>query len=470
MIIVSNLLSVTVVHGQHGSGVTYSSTHICAPKGSTVDIPCTYTYPPRWNECDVVAASWFREMNGNDPVDLRSDSDYTGRVEYHFYVNGCTLRIKDLRESDSAEYKFTLRTNKPDQSLTGSPGVSLSVTALQVRVTKIDLYAVTAELKCHSSCSPAGQLSYIWFKSGEKIQKETSSVSVSLDTEHSYACALKGHEDSPSPSVSMQVQVTSVTVHQDYTEAVLRCHHSCPPAGDISYIWFKNGKEIQNEEKSSHEDRFYPGDFISCAVRGLEKSVSPSVYALKAPSVSVSPPGGITNGSSVTLKCSSDANREANYTWLKRNQSLPSEEPQLVFTSIQPSDSGEYRCTAENELGKRTSEPVFIDVKYAPQLPSVSVSPSGEIVEGSSVNLTCSSDANPAANYTWYKENEDSPKASGPVFTITESRAEHSGNYYCEAHNGIGRQNSTLFLIVVSVPKTGNKVELGILNWEAGYA
>ncbi|XP_035856051.1 B-cell receptor CD22-like isoform X1 [Sander lucioperca] len=85
-----------------------------------------------------------------------------------------------------------------------------------------------------------------------------------------------------------------------------------------------------------------------------------------------------------------------------------------------------------------------------PKLPSVSVSPSAEIVEGSSVNLTCSSDANPAANYTWYKENEDSPKASGQIFTITDFRAEHSGNYYCEAQNRRGRQNSTLHLIVVA--------------------
>ena len=66
------------------------------------------------------------------------------------------------------------------------------------------------------------------------------------------------------------------------------------------------------------------------------------------------------------------------------------------------------------------------------------------------MNLTCSSDANPAANYTWYKENEDSPKASGQIFTITDFRAEHSGNYYCEAQNRRGRQNSTLHLTVVA--------------------
>ena len=66
------------------------------------------------------------------------------------------------------------------------------------------------------------------------------------------------------------------------------------------------------------------------------------------------------------------------------------------------------------------------------------------------MTLTCSTDANPAANYTWYKENEDSPKASGQNFTITDFRAEHSGNYYCEVQNRIGRHNSTLQLIVVA--------------------
>ncbi|KAJ4944609.1 hypothetical protein JOQ06_013152 [Pogonophryne albipinna] len=86
----------------------------------------------------------------------------------------------------------------------------------------------------------------------------------------------------------------------------------------------------------------------------------------------------------------------------------------------------------------------------APKLPSVSASPSAEIEEGSPVTLTCSSDANPAANYTWYKEDEDSPKASGQIFTITDFRAEHSGSYSCGAQNKLGRSNSTLTLIVVA--------------------
>ncbi|KAJ4942849.1 hypothetical protein JOQ06_005361 [Pogonophryne albipinna] len=83
----------------------------------------------------------------------------------------------------------------------------------------------------------------------------------------------------------------------------------------------------------------------------------------------------------------------------------------------------------------------------APKPPSVSVSPSAEIEEGSSVTLTCSSDANPAANYTWYKG--DSPKASGQVFTITDFRAEHRGSYSCGAQNKLGRRYSNFHQIGV---------------------
>ncbi|XP_035855919.1 B-cell receptor CD22-like [Sander lucioperca] len=175
------------------------------------------------------------------------------------------------------------------------------------------------------------------------------------------------------------------------------------------------------------------------------------LYGPQLPSVSVSPSAEIVEGRSVTLTCSSDANPAANYTWYKENQTLlQGPEGIYHFTSISSKDSGNYYCKSENRHGWINSTSLFIDVQYAPKTSSVSVSPSAEIVEGSSVTLTCSSDANPAANYTWYKENEDSPKASGQIFIITNFRAEHSGNYYCEAQNRRGRQNSTLHLAVRS--------------------
>ena len=87
-----------------------------------------------------------------------------------------------------------------------------------------------------------------------------------------------------------------------------------------------------------------------------------------------------------------------------------------------------------------------------PKNTSVISSPSGEIEEGRSVTLSCSSDANPAANYTWFKEHEDSVGESGQNYTITHITSQLGGNYYCQAHNAVGRHNSTFLFIHV----TGN--------------
>ncbi|KAL7404383.1 hypothetical protein ABVT39_013907 [Epinephelus coioides] len=464
------LLSVQVIQGQNGWGVTYTSTEICAVKGSTVEIHCRYRYPSRiyGRQITVEKTFWFTKVNGHDPVDLTTDPQYSGRVQYDCdkIRNYCTLRITDLRESDSAMYKFRFTTDHPN-AYTGEPGVTLSVTALQVQVTRITVrQSVTeAELKCHSSCSPAGRLSYVWFKNKVEILWEhTSSYKAWFGLSDNVSCAIRGHEEFPSPSVyAPKLPSVSVSPSAEIVEGssvTLTCSSDANPAANYTwYKWYVNRHPLSegpqlvfSSIQSSDSGQYYctaENELGRRTSNGFTMNVK---YAPKLPSVSVSPSAEIVEGSSVTLTCSSDANPAANYTWYKKtvNPRPLSEGPQLVFSSIQSSDSGQYYCTAENKLGRRTSNDFTMDVKYAPKLPSVSVSPSAEIVEGSSVTLTCSSDANPAANYTWYKEDEDSPKASGQIFTITDIRAEHSGNYYCEAQNSRGHHNSTFNPIIVS--------------------
>uniref|UniRef100_A0A3B4H559 B-cell receptor CD22 n=1 Tax=Pundamilia nyererei TaxID=303518 RepID=A0A3B4H559_9CICH len=272
----------TVLSAADNYGVTYTSTQICAVKGSTVDIGCSFKHPSRytylWNTV------WFTKGNNNNPDDLKTDPVYAGRVSYSSHWKSCTLTIRDLRESDSAVYKFRFETNQ--KSFTVLPGVTLTVTGL-------------------------------------------------------------------------------------------------------------------------------PLLFVT------------------------NPSAEIVEGSSVTLTCSSDANPAANYTWYKEQQPI-SQEKQIIFRSIWFSDSGKYCCTAENELGKTISK-----------VPTVSVSPSAEIVEGSSVTLTCSSDANPAAKYTWYKEQQ--PISQKKQIIFRSIRSSDSGAYYCTAEHEVGRivlLNCAHFLVI----------------------
>ncbi|XP_027139047.1 sialoadhesin-like [Larimichthys crocea] len=139
------LLSVSGVQGWYSWGVTCTPTAICALKGSTVEMSCTYRYPPRENNRDTTVEEtfWFTKLKGNVPVDLRTE--YSGRMRYSCQEKSCTLRITDLRESDSAVYKFRFTTNQPDRTYTSSPGVTLSVTDLQVKKSG-------DWLDCFSSC------------------------------------------------------------------------------------------------------------------------------------------------------------------------------------------------------------------------------------------------------------------------------------------------------------------------------
>ncbi|KAI4798842.1 hypothetical protein KUCAC02_020446 [Chaenocephalus aceratus] len=182
------LLSGSVVQGQDGWGVTYSSPEVCAVKGSTVEMSCSFTFPSRWKDGENTLQNtfWFTEKKGDEYEDLTTVSKYAGRVEYLYSNHTCTLRIRNLTERDAAEYYFRFITNQ--DAYWGLPGTTLSVTGYS------DL-----QVECLSSCPP-GHTSYIWFKNGQEVKEDTSPYAdFRYGSADSYSCALKGLEDFPSP-------------------------------------------------------------------------------------------------------------------------------------------------------------------------------------------------------------------------------------------------------------------------------
>ncbi|XP_069385897.1 B-cell receptor CD22-like isoform X2 [Paralichthys olivaceus] len=472
------LLSVPVVQCENGWDVRYTPTEICVPRGSTVDINCTYTSTFNNRDVTVQETFWFIKDSNGIYVDLMTDPEYSGRVEYLCENNKCTLRISDLRETDSAVYKFRFTTNQ--DSFTGSAGVTLSVPDLHVQVNApVKGYSYNyAELKCQSSCHLPDHLTYVWYKNQQK-KIEGASYSDVFDPADTVSCAVKGHKDFHSPSLLVRSQrewnvrytSTEICVHRGSTVDI-NCSYTYPSRENNREVtvqktfWFKeNHVNVDLKTQSQYSGRVeYLCENNKCTLRISDlRETDSAVYKFRFTTNRESLTGSAGVTLSVTdpqlqvhvrrstanpyptwteLTCHSSCQLpdHLSYVWFKNNKQLVGRKKYFLLQLFNAGDN--YHCAIEGH--ERFPSPTL----NAPKVPSVSVSPSGEIMEGSSVTLTCSSDANPAANYTWYKEDEDSPRASGQIFTITNITAEHGGNYRCEAQNRRGRSDASLHVTV----------------------
>ncbi|KAK1802638.1 hypothetical protein P4O66_004283 [Electrophorus voltai] len=441
--------------GQNGWDVNYSPKSICALTGSTVTMGCTYTYPSGYV---IVKTFWSTELvKSTEPPDLSLDTKYSYRVQYlGDKQSTCTLRLRDVTEQDQRKYYFRFITNTATGKWQGQDGVQLFVTDLQVDTPETVVEGDNVTVTCKTSCSLTGP-TFIWCKNGNNLTSNSNALHlypVSREDAGSYSCALLG-QNHQSPGVTLDVRYPPKNVSVSISPAgeivegssvTLTCSSNANPPVQ-NYTWFK-GTSFQREGKnysinniSSVDSGEYKCNSSNAYGETSSNPVTVNVlYPPKNVSVSISPAGEIVEGSSVTLTCSSNANPPVqNYTWFK-GTSFQGEGKNYSINNISSVDSGEYKCNSSNAYGETSSNPVTVNVLYPPKNVSVSISPSGEIVEGSSVTLTCSSDANPPVqNYTWFIEGGTSPVGSGQNFRVL-----HSGSYYCEAQNKYGSQSASV--------------------------
>ncbi|KAL1281335.1 hypothetical protein QQF64_000138, partial [Cirrhinus molitorella] len=376
---VTILIFLLMIHGVSSAdwGVNYSPSHICALKDSSVIMSCTYTYP---TEYQIMKVFWTKTLVKDECGDLSKDPEYSQRLQYlGDRKQNCTIRLSHVTHKDSHKYYFRFVTNKCGKNVIGTPGVSLTVTDLQVespeRVTEGD----SVRLTCKSSCTLTDRATFIWYRNSQPLteRRDTNNElllqSVRREDAGRYSCALHGHT------------YISPAVHLSVT------------------------------------------------------------YSPKSVSVFISPSHEIVEGDSVTMNCSSDSNPPAKFSWFKGGTFVRSGRIYRI-SKIRSDHSGKYKCKARNEHGEKYSHSVTLNVMYPPKSVSVSITGSAEIVEGDSVTLICSSDSNPPAEFSWFKENQSSSVGSGQSFSALQS-----GRFFCEAHNQHGSQRSDAVTVTVKV-------------------
>ncbi|XP_062389875.1 sialoadhesin-like [Sardina pilchardus] len=279
-------------------------------------------------------------------------------------MNNCTLRIKNLRDSDTGEqYRFRFITDDPKGKWNGDV-VSMTLTELQVlfnpaTVKKGDKVTLT----CKTTCSLSNNPTYIWYRNSQPLSNSNTTrntlsiTSFSIDEDAGYySCAVRGNEDHPSPSVCVPIgwsvtytpqstcalKGSSVELHSYYTYP---CDHTVAKAFWFTTLVDGTGKEdLSGDEhyqgrldytennKNSHTltiRNLNDGDAKSYSFRFITDKTggkySGAIVELTVTELQVLvSPAAVREGDNVTLTCSTTCSLSTNptYIWYRNSQPL----------------------------------------------------------------------------------------------------------------------------------------------------
>ncbi|XP_073802932.1 sialic acid-binding Ig-like lectin 10 isoform X2 [Danio rerio] len=430
-----------------------------ALEGSCVFIPCIFEIDQTYNAylTDTVKRLWYKEGISKDSNVVVFDSSISGSGHLKGEIFGkptekrCSIRFDNVSVSDNGSYYFRLEGNGE----------------LKYSYTKLPNHHPQVEIVVRAS--PPNP-TVLLFQDQQEVMEVTEGKSVTLSCFKIFCPSLPSSLTwSFSPEHLINANITEQQ-HQNQTH-----YYS-----DLMFTVTQHHHRAEFTCTSTQQQ------ITTHSTRQLHVQ-----YAPKSVSAHVSPAGVIVEGHSVTLSCSSEANPAVKYSWyrhtegdLKQLQTEPNltepnlaisntnlteinlTGPNLTISNINRSHSGRYYCRAENQHGSQNTS-VLLDVQYAPKSVSAHVSPAGVIVEGHSVTLSCSSEANPAANHSWYRHIEGdleplqtrpnltlrNTNLTGPNLTISNINRSHSGRYYCRAENQHGTQNTSVLLDVHFPPK-----------------
>uniref|UniRef100_A0A3Q1AX87 Ig-like domain-containing protein n=1 Tax=Amphiprion ocellaris TaxID=80972 RepID=A0A3Q1AX87_AMPOC len=125
----------------------------------------------------------------------------------------------------------------------------------------------------------------------------------------------------------------------------------------------------------------------------------------------------------------------------------------MNFTASYLHNGQKFSCTTLYNRQAGNSDLLYersstLRVLYPPH--NTSVSYSGPVKEGSSVILTCNTNANPAVDtYVWYKVDGEQATAVGSKKRLTTTVSEVDSSFYCKVSNKYGAQNSSITQIDV---------------------
>ncbi|XP_055978793.1 Fc receptor-like protein 1 [Sorex fumeus] len=273
-----------------------------------------------------------------------------------------------------------------------------------------------------------------------------------------------------------------------------------PKESSVKFCFFKDGRPLSDckniPEFQINVMRKEDTGYYSCQARTKEistidtKSTGIVINVQRIPVSDVNlktrpQSGQVAKGDKLILICSvAVGTGNITFSWYhgemginlktKTQNSLTAE---FEIPMMKESNSGPYYCTANNGHGNSLSELVNIIVRIPVSRPVLTFGDfRDQATVGDMVEFHCEAQrGSPPILYRFYHEDVSlgsslAPSGGGVFFNISLT-AEHSGNYSCEADNGLGvQQHSEVVILNVTVPMKdkGDPLPSGIIEGVLG--
>uniref|UniRef100_A0A8C6QAS8 Sialoadhesin n=1 Tax=Nannospalax galili TaxID=1026970 RepID=A0A8C6QAS8_NANGA len=340
-------------------------------------------------------------------------------------------------------------------------------------------------LICQVNSSYPAVSSVHWIKDGVHLKAAGRVLQLSQATWNDsgvYTCQAKNSVGSlASPPVSLHVFMAEVKVSPagpilENQTVTLTCNTPKEAPRELRYSWYKNHILLEDV----HTPTLYlpmatraDTGFYFCEVQntqGSERSGPVSVVVRHPPLLPdltafletqaglvgilhcsvISEPLAtlVLSHGGLTLASSSEKNDSSpRFRVFSTPNSL-----RLEIRDLQPTDSGEYTCSATNFLGNATS-----NLHFSARVARLLISPSAKVVEGQAVTLSCRSGLTPAPDihFFWYLNGGLLLDGSSSSLLLPAASSTDAGSYYCRAQAGSSTSGPSLpaILTVLYAPR-----------------
>ncbi|XP_077950811.1 B-cell receptor CD22-like isoform X2 [Gasterosteus aculeatus] len=275
------------------------------------------------------------------------------------------------------------------------------------------------------------------------------------------------------PKVEVSMSPTASVRQGDVMTLTCRVRRSNPLPH--TFTWIKNEKALSEERTERYvvqsiqpeEAGDYKCSAINVRGEGTSEPFRVKVqYGPRRTTISISEDDKrVGVGKSLTFYCQTEANPSPHgYSWYRDNETMEidssrwkyetTRDNKRTLVTVERTDEGCYTCKATNFINTgKQSEPVCIEVLYAPSSPSLSMKT--EVREGQLVTISCSVESSPPSKLTLTLTSESNPPSSKVLYTHPGSDRRpnnlnhtfhvtytHGGVYTCDATNTEGSTTS----------------------------